>query len=333
VLSHQTEEAKVKRLFAILLVVAVGIASGNAAAQNYPRKMVTLIVPQAAGGNLDLVARGLAQVLTGSLGQQVIVDNRPSNSSLVGTQLVARSAPDGYTLLVMASTFAVVPSIVVNAGYNPVKDFVGVSQTCWLPLILVVNPSLPVKSVQELIAYAKANPGKLNVAHSGTGGTGHMAWEMFNQQVGGLSVVQIPYKGSAPALIDVLGGQADLTFDTFSTSIQHVKAGKIRALALAGPKRSPIFPDLPTVAEAGLPGYNAAIFNGIVAPAGTPRDVLVRLQREIAKAVQQPELRNRFLAQGVELIASESPEQFTEFIRQQVERFAKLVHDVGIKAE
>jgi tripartite-type tricarboxylate transporter receptor subunit TctC len=232
----------------------------------------------------------------------------------------------------MASTFAVVPAILPNAGYDPLKDFVGVSQTCWLPLILVVNPALPVKSVQELIAYVKANPGKLNVANSGTGGTGHIAWELFNQQAGPLKVVQIPYKGSAPALIDVLGGQADLTFDTFSTSIQHVKAGKIRALALAGPKRSPIFPDLPTVAEI-LPGYDAAIFNGIVAPAGTPKDVLVRLNREIAKAVQQPELRNRFLAQGVELIASESPEQFTDFIRQQVDRFAKLVHDVGIKAE
>ncbi len=322
-----------RKQFAILLALAVGLASGNAAAQGFPRKMVTLIVPMAAGGNLDLVARALAQELTKSLGQQVIVDNRPSNSSLVGTQLVARSAPDGHTLLVMASTFAVVPNMLKNPGYDPVKDFVGVSQTAWLPLILVVNPSLPVKSVQELIAYAKAHPGKLNVANSGTGGTGHVAWEMFNQQVGPLDVVQVPYKGAAPALIDVLGGQADLTFDTFSTSIQHVKAGKLRALALAGPKRSPIFPDLPTVAEAGLPGYNAAIFNGIVAPAGTPREVLARLHREIAKAVQQPEIHSRFQAQGVELMASESPEQFTEFIRQQTDRFAKLVRDVGIKPE
>jgi tripartite-type tricarboxylate transporter receptor subunit TctC len=325
-------EANVRRLLAILVAGAVGIACGSAAAQNFPRKMVTLIVPQAAGGNLDLVARGLAQMLTPSLGQQVLVDNRPSSSSLVGTQLVARSAPDGYTLLVMASTFVVVPAILSNAGYVPLKDFVGVSQTCWLPLILVVNPSLPVKSVQELIAFARAHPGKLNVANSGTGGTGHIAWELFNQQAGPLNVVQIPYKGSAPALIDVLGGQADLTFDTFSTSIQHVKAGKLRALALAGPKRSPIFPDLPTVAES-LPGYDAAIFNGIVAPAGTPKDVLVRLNREIAKAVQQPELRSRFLAQGVELTASESPEQFTEFLRKQVDRYGKLVREANIKAE
>ncbi|HTU02733.1 MAG TPA: tripartite tricarboxylate transporter substrate binding protein [Candidatus Sulfotelmatobacter sp.] len=321
-----------KKLLAILIITAATLAAGSAAAQNFPRKMITLIVPQAAGGNLDLVARGLAQALTASLGQQVIVDNRPSSSSLVGTQLVARSAPDGYTLLVMASTFAVVPAILPNAGYNPLKDFVGVSQTCWLPLILVVHPSVPVKSVPELIAYAKAHPGKLNVANSGTGGTGHIAWELFNQHAGPFNVVQIPYKGSAPALIDVLGGQADLTFDTFSTSIQHVKAGKLRALALAGPKRSPIFPDLPTVAEF-LPGYDAAIFNGIVAPTGTPKDVLLKLNREIAKAVQQPDLRKKFADQGVELTASESPEQFTEFLHKAVDRFTKLVHDANIKAE
>lgn len=322
-----------KRLFSILLVVVVALASGNAVAQNYPRKTVQIIVPVAAGGNVDLVARGIAHMLSASLGQQFIVDNRPSNSSLIGTQLVARAAPDGYSLLAMASTFAVAPFVVRNAGYDPLKEFVGVSQTCWLPQILVVRPTLPVKSVQELIAYAKAHPGELTVAHSGTGGTGHMAWELFNQQVGGLNVVQVPYKGNAPALIDLLGGQVDVTFDTFSTSIQHVKAGKLRALGLTGTKRSPIFPDLPTIAESGLPGYEASIFNGIVAPAGTPRDILNRLQTEIEKAVQNPELRSRYLAQGVELTASESPEQFTEFIRHQVERYAKLVREVGIKPE
>jgi len=323
----------VKRLIVIVLVAAVALLSGKAAAQNYPRKTVQIIVPVAAGGNVDLVARGIAQMLGASLGQQFIVDNRPSNSSLIGTQLVARAAPDGYTLLAMASTFAVAPFVVRNAGYDPLKEFVGVSQTCWLPQILVVRPTLPVKSVQEFIAYAKAHPGELTVAHSGTGGTGHMAWELFNQQVGGLNVVQVPYKGNAPALIDLLGGQVDATFDTFSTSIQHVKAGKLRALGLTGSKRSSIFPDLPTIAESGLPGYEASIFNGIIAPTGTPRDILVRLQTEIAKAVQNPELRNRYLSQGVELTASDSPEQFTEFIRHQVERYGKLVREVGIKPE
>lgn len=328
-----------KKLFAFILV-ATGVllfsqAALQAAEQNYPRKMVQIIVPVAAGGNLDLVARAMAQSLSKSLGKQFIVDNRASFASLVGTQFVARSAPDGYTLLVAHSTTVTAPSIALNAGYDPVKDFVGVSQTCWLPLILVTRTTLPVKSVKELIAYARANPGKLLVGHSGLGTSGHMGWEMFNQMAGGdLQVIQVPYKGSAPALIDVLGGQIDVFFDTFSTSIQHVKAGKVRALGLAGNKRSPIFPDLPTVAEAGgMPNYDPSIFNGIVAPAGTPRDILVILQREIAKTVKQPEVRDRFQALGVDLTASDSPEQFTEFLRQQTARMSKIVRDAGIKPE
>jgi tripartite-type tricarboxylate transporter receptor subunit TctC len=328
-----------KKLVAFILVAAGVLfysqAALQAAEQNYPRKMVQVIVPTAAGGNLDLVARSMAQSLTKGLGQQFIVENRASFASLVGTQLVARSVPDGYTLLIAHSTTVTAPSIALNAGYDPVKDFVGVSQTCWLPLILVTRTTLPVKSVKELIAYARANPGKLTVAHAGLGTSGHMAWEMFNQMAGGdLQVLKVPYKGSAPALIDVLGGQIDVFFDTFSTSIQHVKAGKIRALGLAGNKRSPIFPDLPTVAEAGgMPGYDPSIFNGIVAPAGTPRDVLVTLQREIAKTVKQPEIHDRFQALGVDLTASDSPEQFTEFLRQQTARMSKIVRDAGIKPE
>ncbi len=328
-----------KKVFAGMLIFALVLCFSNAvlhaAEQQYPKKMVQIIVPTAAGGNLDLVARAIAQQLTKSLGQQFIVENRASFASLVGTQLVARSAPDGYTLLVAHSTTVTAPSISLNAGYDPVKDFVGVSQTCWLPLILVTRTTLPVKSVKELIAYVRANPGKLTVAHSGLGTSGQMAWEMFNQMVGGdLQVLQIPYKGSAPALIDVIGGQVDMAFDTFSTSIQHVKAGKVRALGLAANIRSPIFPDMPTVAEAGgIPGYNPSIFNGIAAPAGTPREILAILQREIAKAIKQPEMRNRFQSLGVDLTASDSPEQFTEFLRQQTVRMSKIVRDAGVKPE
>ncbi len=322
-----------------LLSMAIGVAvamlgaSASVLAQGYPNKTVRIIVPVGAGGNVDFVARGIAQAIGTALGQQFIVDNRPSASSLVGTQFVARSAPDGYTLLAMANTYAVAPSIVANPGYDPMKDLVGVSQTCWLPQILVVHPSMPVKSVKELIEYAKARPGEVTVANSGTGGTGHMAWELFNQKLG-LKVVQVPYKGNAPALVDVVGGQVQVMFDTFSTSIQHVKAGKLRALGMASLRRSPIFPDLPTIAEAaGMPGFEASIFNGIMAPAGTPREILVRLQREIAKAVQSQEMRNRYLAQGVELTASDSPEQFTQFVREQYERYAKVIREVGIKPE
>jgi tripartite-type tricarboxylate transporter receptor subunit TctC len=328
-----------KKRFAVMLVTACVLsyvgATLQAAERSYPNKTVQIIVPVAAGGNLDLVARSIAPSLTKALGQQFIVDNRPGASSLVGIQLVSRAAPDGHMLLFTANTFALAPFVMRNAGYDPVKDFVGVSLACLLPQILVVRSALPVKSVKDLLAYARANPGKLTVGHSGHGGTGHMAWEMFNQAAGGdLKVVQIPYKGNAPALIDVVGGQVDLMFDTFSTSIQHVKAGKIRALGLGSGKRSPIFPDLPTVAEAGgIPGYDPSIFNGFLAPAGTPRDVLVSLHREIAKAVEQPELHKRFGDLGSELTASESPEKFTEFIRDQVERHAKIVRDAGIKPQ
>jgi tripartite-type tricarboxylate transporter receptor subunit TctC len=324
-----------RRVVAALFVLAVALAGTDAAAQTYPRKAIQLIVPVAAGGNLDTVARAVAQEMSKGLGQPIIVDNRPSNSSLVGTQLVARAAPDGYTLLVTHTTTVVVPHIVLNAGYDALKEFAGISQTCSLPVILVVNPQLPVKSVPELIAYIKANPGKLTVSHAGLGTSGHMAWELLSQRFNGaLQVVQVPYKGSAPALIDVIGGQVDMTFDTFSTSIQHVKAGKLRALGLAAGRRSPIFPDLPTVAEAAnLPGYDPSIFNGLLAPAGTPREILARLHQEVVKAVQKPELRDRFNAQGVELVASESPEQFAEFFRQQFERYGKVVRDAGIKPE
>lgn len=328
-----------KKRFAVMLVAASVLAYSGATVQaaerNYPNKTVQIIVPTSAGGNLDLVARSLAPALTKALGQQFIVDNRPSFASLVGTQLVARAAPDGYTLLVAHSTTVTAPSIAKNAGYDPIKDFVGVSQTCWLPLILNIRNTLPVKSVKELLAYIRANPGKLTVAHSGLGTSGHMAWEMFNQMAGGdLKVLQIPYKGNAPALIDLLGGQVDVMFDTFSTSIQHVKAGKIRALGHGGAKRSTIFPDLPTVAEAaGIPGYDPSIFNGIAAPAGTPREALVAVQREIARAVQQTDIRNKFSALGVDLVASDSPEQFTEFLRQQTERMSKIVRNAGIQPE
>ncbi len=328
-----------KKLFSVVSVVAFVLCSGSAvlqaAEQNYPNKMVQIIVPTAAGGNSDMVGRLMAQSLTKNLGQQFIVNNRPSSGSLVGTQFVARSEPDGYTLLLAANTLTSAHFVTLNAGYNPIKDFVGVSQACLIPQILVVRPTLPVKSVKQFLAYLRENPGKLLVGHSGTGGTGHMAWEMFNQMAGGdLKVVLVPYKGNAPSLIDLLGGRIDMIFDTLSTSIQYVKAGKILALGLGSSKRSPIFPDLPTVAEAGgMPDFDPSIFNGIVAPAGTPRDVLVILQRAIAKAIQEPEIRNRLLAQGVEPIASESPEQFTEFIRRQVERHAKIVRDAGMKPE
>ena len=314
------------------VVVIAAMLAPCVQAQGYPARPVRIIVPLAPGGNVDIVARSLAQHLTDSMGQQIIVENRPGASSLVGTQLVAKAAPDGYTLLAMANTFAMVPAIVTNPGYDPLKDFTGVTLTCLVPQVLVVNPALPVKSVRELIALAKARPGQLTYATSGPGGTGHMATELLSRQVG-VKMLHIPYKGNAQALIDVIGGQVMLMFDQVSTSEPYIKAGKLRPLAVSSLTRSPLFPNLPTLDEAGVPGFEDITFNGLVAPAGTPREILVRVNEEVAKVVRMPALRDRFIERGVELKASASPEEFTAYIKAEVDKKTKLARDAGIKLE
>jgi len=315
---------------ATLLVLAC--LPAPAVAQGFPTKPIRIVVPVAAGGNLDLVTRTLAQKLTEQLGQQVIVENRPGVSGIAGTEFVAKAAPDGYTYLSIASTFASTAAVLPNVPYDPVKDFSGVSLTAWLPQILVVNPFVPVRSVKELIALARQRPNELTYGTAGNGATAHIATELFNFQAG-IKMTHVPYKGNAPALIDVVGGQISLMFDTISTSIQFVKNGKLRALGVTSPKRSPIFPDLPTISEAALPGYEAALFNAILAPSGTPRDILARMHAEIAKALQQPDIRSRFLQQGVELQASESADQCTSFIKAETEKFIRIVKQTGIRAE
>jgi len=301
-------------------------------AGGYPTHPVRIIVPLAPGGNVDIVARSLAQQLSDNMGQQIIVENRPGASSLVGTQLAAKSPPDGYTLLAIANTFAMVPSIVSNPGYDPLRDFAAISLTCLVPQVLVVNPALPVKSVKELIALAKARPGQLTYATSGAGGTGHMATELFSRQVG-VKMLHVPYKGNAQAIIDVIGGQVMLMFDQVSTSDPYIKSGKLRPLAVSSVKRSPLFPNLPTIDEAGVPGFEDITFNGLVAPAGTPRELLVRVNQEVAKVVSIPALRNRFIERGVELKASASPEEFTAYVKAEVDKKSKLARDAGIRLE
>lgn len=320
----------------IVLAAAFSILCATAAhgqtTGGYPARPVRIVVPFAAGGNVDLVARGVAQRLSEGLGQQVIVDNRPGASGLVGTHLVAKAAPDGYTVLAMANTFAVVPSIMSNPGYDPLKDFAGVSQTCLVPQVLVVNPALPVRSVKELIALAKARPGEISYASAGTGGTGHMAAELFNRHAG-LKMLHVPYKGNAQAIVDVISGQVTMMFDQVSTSAPHIRAGKLRGLAVTSLKRSPLFPNLPTIDESGAPGFEDITFNGLMAPAGTPREILARLHAEVAKAVAVPELRQRFIQMGVELTASASPEDFMAYVRAEVVKKAKLAREAGIKVD
>jgi len=310
----------------------VGTVGALAQTADYPSRPLRIIVPLAAGGNVDIVARTVAEQISRTLGQPVIVENRPGASSLVGTQFVAKSAPDGYTLLAVANTFATVPLIVPNPGYDPLKDFTGISLTCLVPQVLIINPASPVQSVKDLIALAKSQPGRVSYATSGNGSTGHMASELFNTQAG-VKMLHVPYKGNSQAIVDVISGQVTMMFDQISTSAPQIKAGKLRALAIASLKRSPLLPDVPTVDESGVPGYEDITFNGLVAPAGTPREILVRLNRAVGDAVRAPELHSRFLERGVELTASASPEAFTEYIRAEVEKKGRLVREAGIKQD
>jgi len=316
----------------IAAAMTLTFVAGAFALGGYPAKPVRIIVPLAPGGNVDIVARSLAQQLTDSMGQQIVVENRPGASSLVGTQLAAKAPADGYTLLAIANTFAMVPSILTNPGYDPLKDFSAITLTCLVPQVLVVNPALPVKTVKELIALAKARPGELTYATSGPGGTGHMATELFSRQVG-VKMLHVPYKGNSQALIDVIGGQVMLMFDQVSTSDSYIKAGKLRPLAVSSLTRSPLFPNLPTIDEAGVKGFEDITFNGLVAPVGTPREIIVRMREEVAKVVRIPALRDRFIERGVELKASASPDEFTAYIKAEFDKKARLAKEAGIRLE
>jgi tripartite-type tricarboxylate transporter receptor subunit TctC len=308
--------------------IDAAIAQGAAA---YPAKLVRFINPVAPGGNQEIVARAVAEPLSKSLGQPFVVENRPGSSAIVGTRYVKPATPDGYTILTISNTFARAPAIVSAAGYDPLKDFVPVSLTCDVPMVLSVNPALPVKTTQDLIALARRKPGELMYASSGNGSTGHVAAEMLGRHAG-IKMLHIPYKGNAPAVIDLVAGQVMVMFDQISTSAPYIKAGRLKALGVTSRKRSHLLPDVPTIEEAGLKGFEDTTFNGLVAPAGTPRDVLEKLRAEVAKAVALPEVRNRFMERGIVLLASASSEEFAAFLRKQVTEFAKLAAETGIQA-
>lgn len=320
-----------KRIALAVATACIVIAAPAALAQAYPTKPVRIINPLAAGGNVDIVARGVAEQLSKSLGQQVLVENRPGASALIGTRYVKGQPADGYTFLAIANTFARVPAIVTDPGYDPLKDFTGVSQTCDIPMVLVITPTLPVKNLKELIALAKKRPGELTYGSSGSGGTGHVATEMFSQQAG-IKLMHVPYKGNAPATVDLVGGQIMLMFDQVSTSVGYINAGRLRGLAVTSKKRSPLFPDLPTIDEAGVKGFEDTTFNGLMAPAGTPRDILEKMRGEVVKAVAVPALKDRFDKLGIPLVASHSLDEYNAFIRRHVEDFAKLAKTAGITA-
>jgi len=312
-------------LLALLLCVTSAFAQ-------YPNKPIRMIVPLVPGGNQDIVARAVAEELSKSLGQQVVVENRPGQSAIIGTQFVKNSPPDGYTLLSVAVTFARVPAVVKAAGYNAASDFTGVSLVCRIPQVLVVHPSFPAKSVPELVAAAKARPGEVSFGSSGNGSTGHVAAEMFMRMTG-TRLLHVAYKGNAQALVDVMGGQINMMFDQVSTSGPQVKGGKVRALGVTTISRTAVLPDVPSLHELGLTNFEDVTWNGIVAPAATPKEILKQLHGAIAKALANPDLQKRYLERGIELSASESPEAFSAYIKAQAESFANLVREAGIKVE
>ncbi|HWI35077.1 MAG TPA: tripartite tricarboxylate transporter substrate binding protein [Burkholderiales bacterium] len=314
-----------------LLFLAL-LATAHALAQPFPTKPIRLVVPLVPGGNQDIVARAVAEEMSKGLGQQVVVENRPGQSAIIGTQFVKSAPADGYTLLSVAVTFARVPAVVKAAGYDPRTDFAGVSLVCRIPQVLVVNAANPAHTVQELIAQAKAEPGKVTYGSSGNGSTGHVAAEMFMRMTG-VKLLHVTYKGNAQALIDVMGGQIAMMFDQVSTSAGHIKGGKIRGLGVTTLTRSAVLPDVPTLDEQGLKGFEDVTWNGIVAPAGTPRDVLMRLHAEITRATNQAQFRRKYLERGIEIVASPSPEAFSSYIRSEADGFARLVKDAGISAE
>jgi tripartite-type tricarboxylate transporter receptor subunit TctC len=316
---------------AALAMLVFGVMAGSAIAQNYPAKPIKIVVPYPPGGFNDTLGRTLAAKFTEAWGQASFVENKPGGNTLIGSDFVAKSPPDGYTLLVVAFPFAVTPSLIKAMPYDTVRDFAPVILAAQSPNLLVVNPQLPVKSVGELIAMAKEKPGSLNYASTGNGSSNHISMELF-KSMAGVQITHIPYKGSAPAVTDLLGGQVMVMFDNVPNVLPQVKAGKLRALATSGSSRSALAPDVPTVAEAGVPGYEVMVWFGLVAPAGTPREVVQKLNAEVTKILAMPDVRERFLAQGVEPVGS-TPEQFGEHIRSQMAKWSKVVQDAGVKAE
>ncbi len=307
---------------------ALGAAlAASALAQGYPAKPVKVVVPYPPGGPTDIVARVVSHKLAEQTGQQFLVENRAGAGGNIGAEAVARAPADGYTLLVATTAHAINPSLFKQLGYDLQKDFAPVSQLTGGPLVIVTHPSLPAKNVKELIALAKTKPGGLNYASSGNGQSTHLSAELFSSMAG-IKMNHVPYKGSAPALTDVIGGQADLMFDTMLSAMPQVKTGKLRALAVTSAARSSAAPELPTVAESGLPGYEAIAWNGLLAPAGTPKDVVAKLNAEVKKALEVPEVKERFAAQGFGA-AWRPPEQYAAFIQSELAKWAKVVKASG----
>ena len=323
----------VRKIVILCAGMLLTLAATAAQAQAYPARPIRFVVPYAPGGPLDLIARAIGQKLTEATGQAVVVDNKPGAGGNIGADIVAKTAPDGYTIVMGAvATHAINPTLYPKIPYDPVKDFTPVAMVAVVPNVLVVNPALPVKSVKELIDFAKAKPSYLNFASGSTGSTGHLAGELFNA-LAGVQMVHIPYKGGAPAMADLLAGQVQLMFDNLANALPQVKAGKLRALAVTTAQRSAFAPDLPTLAEAGVPGFDLTTWFGIFLPGNAPRDIVLRLNTEINKALNAPDMKDRLEKMGAEPPANNTPERFAAFIKVEFDKYARVIKASGAKVE
>ncbi len=313
-------------VFVLLPALLIGASSANA--QNYPNRPIRVIVPFAPGGSTDIVARLLAPRLSENLGQQVVVDNRAGGATTIGMDMVAKSAPDGYTLGVATLTFALNPSLFSKLPYNTEKDFAAVSLVSIVPFVMAIHPSVPARSVKELIALAKAKPGSLNYSSSGNGSASQMATELFKYMTG-TDMVHVPYTGGGPALIALLSGQVSIFFISIPGGLPHFKSGKLVGLGLTSARRDPTLPNIPTIAEAGLPGYELLEYQGIVAPAGTPSAIINRLHQEIVKSLAAPDLKERFTSSGTYVVGS-TPEELANHVKKELITWSKVIKAAGI---
>jgi len=322
-----------KPLAVLLTTALASLPSAAVFAQApYPSKPVRMIVGFPPGGSTDIMARLIAPGLSEAFKQQFAVDNRPGANSNIGNELAAKSAPDGYTLLVVSASFSTNVSLYPKMGYDPLRDFSPITRIAAVHNMLVVHPSLPVKTVKQLVALGKAKPGQLIFASSGGGSTSHLAAELLKTSVGGLDTIHVPYKGVAPALVDLIAGNTQALISTMPSATPHVKSGRLRAIAVASLKRAATFPELPTFDESGFPGFEASAWNAVLAPAGTPREIINSLNAVIVRTVKSADYREKFAGQGAEPVG-DSPEQFGAYLRAEVAKWAKVIKASGAKLD
>src|SRR5262245_8822408 len=315
-----------------VILVCCAIAATPALAQQYPSRPVRFVVPFAPGGSVDTLARTIGPRLADTLGQQIVVDNRPGGNGDIGMLIVAKAPPDGYTILLgYLANLAIAPSLYAKMPYDPAKDYSPITQVATSPNVLTAHPSVQAKGLQELIALAKAKPGAVNFASTGVASVGHLTGELLNS-LAGMKMTHVPYKGGGQAIIDLVGGHVQVMFSGFSAAMPHIKSGKVRALAVTGARRSPVLPDIATIAEQGFPGVEATAWYGVLAPAGTPRPVVVRLHGELVKIFKSADVVQRLDALGFEMVGS-TPEQFGSYMRVETAKWAKVVKASGAKPE